>query len=322
MSLFSVIKEKIIPSSLEKNQKSKISEVTNEMILKDLITNLEASIKKESLGESLLFNANFIVILHPDVYQSRQPTFIALVHEAVKGFYKKINEYKAKYPNVIPIASNWVFQFAPGVEFNDEIIGQGDVMILGTITGLKDAIPSQTNTVKVTMKPKKSTNYYEKMDINLNHFLHIDFRNDGKFAMKIDIDSPPVNKANGNKVITYNHDTVYAEIHVHISHNDMEDNYSMKEKEIVIARKEPENAQFDNYFLIDSPYVSNPHARIKYNETRQVFQITNFSRHETRLNEELLPQSDLSNPVWHDLPLVKTKLLLNGDVTLTFNSRK
>ena len=91
----------------------------------------------------------------------------------------------------------------------------------------------------------------------------------------------------------------------------------MKDKEIVIARKENANMGYNNYMLIDSAFVSNPHARIRWNDTTGKFQIASFSSHETRVNEMVVNKSEAGAPQWFELP-DKCQVLLNGMVTLEF----
>ena len=100
-----------------------------------------------------------------------------------------------------------------------------------------------------------------------------------------------------------------------------EETYWMKDKEVVVARQEPDNESFANYLRLDSPYVSNPHARIRYDAASEQFQLASFSQHETRLNEEIVARSEPGNPVWVFLP-DSAQILLNGVVTLTFQINK
>jgi hypothetical protein len=92
----------------------------------------------------------------------------------------------------------------------------------------------------------------------------------------------------------------------------------MRDREIVIARKEPDNQQFPNYLLLESVYVSNPHARIRYNESTQRFELASFSRNETRVNERVIQRSEPAEPQWHELP-DEAQILLNSMVTLQFS---
>jgi hypothetical protein len=69
--------------------------------------------------------------------------------------------------------------------------------------------------------------------------------------------------------------------------------------------------------LIESGFVSNPHARIRWNDTQQSFQIASFSNNETRVNETVISKSEAGDPRWFDLK-DKSQVLLNGMVTLTF----
>ena len=98
------------------------------------------------------------------------------------------------------------------------------------------------------------------------------------------------------------------------------DVYIMKDTEIVIARKEPENQGYSNYLLLDSEFVSNPHARIRLNEQTGKFQIASFSANETRANEMIIVKSNAALPRWFDLE-PKSQILLNGIVTLEFKQQ-
>jgi hypothetical protein len=98
-----------------------------------------------------------------------------------------------------------------------------------------------------------------------------------------------------------------------------EQTYWMKDPEVVIARQEPDNEAFANYIRLVSPYVSNPHARIRYDATTGQFQLASFSQHETRLNERVVARSEPANPTWVELPS-PSQILLNGVVTLAFQS--
>lgn len=108
-----------------------------------------------------------------------------------------------------------------------------------------------------------------------------------------------------------------AELTYYIAELNKEDSYLMRDREIVVARKEPENQHFPNYLLLESAYVSNPHARIRYDDATQTFQLASFSRNETRVNEQLILRSEPASPQWYTLP-DKAQILLNSMVTLHF----
>ena len=311
MQLFEKLRQFIIPTSEE----SMTQEVTNTVLLKELADCFEDSLKKESVGTSLLFNAHYLVLMHPDTYAERLVSLPVIVKEAVKSFEKRLDEMKGGDQEISPIASSWRFQFASGVEFNDETIGVSDILVIGALTGLKDITSRENpNKSKVTMKPRKS-NVYDKYDVNFNAFNRIDFRGSGDFEVKFShlgaterASAPPKSKGSALATIEYV-----------LEDNDTSQAYQMKVKEIVIARKEAENQGYSNYLLVDSRYVSNPHARIRFQEDSRQFQIASFSRNETRVNERVIPQSEITSPQWFDLPN-RSKVLLNGLITLNFES--
>ncbi|WP_234736765.1 FHA domain-containing protein [Tellurirhabdus bombi] len=310
MSFLKRIKNLVIPPDEAKIAAS-VEEVTNNRILNELVECFDDSLRKESVGTSLLFNAHFLIILHPDTYETRLPSLPVVVKEAVKAFYNKLQKLKVDYEDISPVSANWHFKFGPGVEFNNEKVDVHDVKVIGMLTGLKES-GSQAKT-KVTMKPKKS-NVYDKMDVNLDALRHIDFRESGAFTVKFNPDlrlgAEAQPRAAGGAL---------AQIEYYLGDKDQEETYQMRDKEIVVARKEVDNQGYSNYLLVDSPYVSNPHARIRYNEAEKRFQIASFSRNETRVNERIIPKSELADPQWFDLA-PKSQILLNSLVTLTFQS--
>lgn len=307
--------------------------VTNKRILDELIASFEDSIQRESVGTSMLFNAHFLIILHPDTYEDRQNAFPVIVNEAVQSFKAVIESYRSAYGRVSPVASSWFFKFGAGREFGGEVISPTDVKVIGALTGI---LPGnvQTNApaekLNVTRRVKQ-TNRYEKVDVDLNAFHHIDFREPGAFVVKFNFDTslPSSSPAASTSVagatnvvpsaLPRSLDAGLAHISYYISELNKEDTYPMRDREIVIARKDTDNQHFPNYLLLESAYVSNPHARIRYNDTTGSFQIASFSRNETRVNERLISRSEPASPSWFDLP-EKAQILLNSMVTLTFRS--
>jgi len=310
MGFLDRLKRNILPT----REDAITQEVTNTILLNELLDCFEDSLKKESVGSSLLFNAHYLIILHPDTYEARLASLPVVVKEAVKVFYKRLAELKNSYKEITPISSNWQFKFAPGVEFNGESIKLNDVMVIGMLTGLKE-ITSRENVTKtkVTMKPKK-TNVYDKLDINLASLKNIDFRESGAFTVKFNADLQM-----GSEAPPKRQGAALASIEYISENNETQESYQMLVKEIVIARKEADNLNYSNYLLIASNYISNPHARLRYNENSRQFQIASFSRNETRVNERIIPQSEITNPQWFDLPN-PAKILLNGLITLSFES--
>jgi len=310
MPFFEKFRQFILPT----DEETKAREVTNTVLLQELADCFEDSLKKESVGSSLLFNAHYLVLMHPDTYEERLVSLPVIVKEAVKAFEKRLDEMKGGDREISPISSSWRFKFAPGVEFNDEAIGASDVMVIGMLTGLKDLTSRENpNKSKVTMKPKKS-NVYDKYDVNFNAFNHIDFRGSGDFEVKFGHAN-----STGKAASPKSKGSALATIDYVLEDNETSETYQMKVKEIVIARKETDNQGYSNYLLVDSGYVSNPHARIRFQEDSGQFQIASFSKNETRVNERIIPQSEITSPQWFALAN-RSKILLNGLITLNFES--
>ncbi|GAB2539227.1 FHA domain-containing protein [Spirosoma aerophilum] len=308
-----------------------ISNVTNKRILDELKASFEDSIQRESVGTSMLFNAHFLIILHPDTYEDRQNAFPVVVNECVQAFNASIDQHRNEYGRVSPVATSWFFKFGAGREFNGETVNPSDIKVIGALTGILPGnvqTPAAGGKVNVTQRVKQ-TNRYEKVDVDLNTFQHIDFREPGAFVVKFNFNQPvsSVNQpppAGATRVapspspLPASLQAGLAQVSYYIAELNKEDTYLMRDREIVIARKEPENQHFPNYLLLESAYVSNPHARIRYNDSTQSFQIASFSRNETRVNEQLVERSEPASPQWVELP-DRAQILLNSMVTLHFH---
>ncbi|GAB4025984.1 FHA domain-containing protein [Spirosoma gilvum] len=315
----------LVPSS--QNQSTPIATVTNKRILDELVTSFEDSISRESVGSSMLFNAHYLIILHPDTYDERQNAFPVIVDEAIKAFKTIIESHKGAYERVAPVASSWFFKFGGGREFSGETVSPTDVYVVGALTGILPGNEQRQSSDKLHVTRRvKQTNRYEKVDVDLNTFQHIDFREPGAFVVKFKFDSSPSigERATMPGSATRNATSLprsiaagLADITYYIAELNKEDSYLMRDREIVIARKEPENQHFPNYLLLESVYVSNPHARIRYDDVTHTFQLASFSRNETRVNEQLIPRSEPASPQWYTLP-DKAQILLNSMVTLNF----
>ena len=309
--LFGTFRNWLIPEG-----KAAPAAVTNNDILRELVDCFDNSCKTESVGASLLFNMHFIVILHPDVYEQRLPSSLVIVKEAVRNFYKRLQLYRKHYEDLSPVSAHWQFRFGPATDFNGEKISPYDIRVLGMLTGPKSGNSGgdRRNTTRVTMK-SKATNVFDKMDINLDVLRHIHFAEGGNFSLKFSHDL----SLNGGSVLRQarNTENGLARIDYYLGDKNLGDSYVMKDTEIVIARKEPENQGYSNYLLLDSGYVSNPHARIRMNEQTGKFQIASFSSQETRVNEIVIARSDAESPRWFDLQ-PGSQVLLNGIITLNF----
>lgn len=340
-----------------KREQNTPTTVKNERILAELIRCFEASLNRESIGTSLLFDAHFVIILHPTSYAERLAALPVIVNEAVKAFYDRIAARKKGTDNIVTVASHWHFKFGPGTEFDGKPITPADVEVIGSLTGASLENDSVSNNpvggnLKATRKVK-NTNVYQRLDLNLPSFGHIDFRESGAFAIRIDPALLPANEEPALKqeaprpssstpqpeeadasvvapvvqaaaiqpikpAAPVRPDSL-ARIDCFMADQNTDETYWMKDREVVIARREPDNEAFANYIRLASPYVSNPHARIRYDATTEQFQLASFSQHETRLNEQIVARSEPGSPVWVNLPS-PSQILLNGIVTLSFQS--
>jgi len=311
-NLLGTLKNLLVPSA-----RNRQAVVTNNDILEELGACFDGSCSNESVGTSLMFNMHFLIILHPDVYEHRLPSLPVVVKESVKLFYKKLQVYRRSYEDISPVSPVWQFRFGPAADFNGEKISPGYMKIIGMVTGarLDGFADERQSSAKVTMK-SKATNVFDKMDLNLDVLRHIHFAENGNFTVRFSNELSLLS-INASSKQTRLKENGFARIEYFMGDQNKGGVYIMKDTEMVIARKEPENQGYSNYLLIDSAYVSNPHARIRFNENTGKFQIASFSSNETRVNEVVVTKSNAESPLWIDLD-PGSQVLLNGIVTLEF----
>ena len=311
----------LVPSSQAPNSEPA---VTNTRILNELVACFQDSVRRESVGSSMLFNAHFLIILHPTTYEERQNAFPVIVNEAVAAFQAAIETHRSEYEKIAPVAAHWFFKFGGGREFNGEPINPPDVQVVGALTGILPGNDWAETPDKVNVTRRvKQTNRFEKVDVDSSTFQNVSFREPGAFVVKFSFNASPASSARPAVQSTTHKpqklDDGLARIEYHIAELNREDTYLMRDREIVVARKETDNRHFPNYLLLESAYVSNPHLRIRYNDHSHSFQIASFSRNETRVDERLIPRSEPTSPQWHALP-GKAQILLNSMVTLHFEA--
>ncbi len=315
----------LVPTS--QTQNIPVATVTNALILDELVASFQDSMHRESFGTSMLFNAHFLIILHPATYEERQNAFPVIVSEAVNAFKAIVELHRGDYERIAPVASSWFFKFGGGREFGGESLTPADIHVVGALTGILpgNMLAQSSDKLNVTRRVKQ-TNRYEKVDVDLNAFQHIAFREPGAFVVKFGFEPSVTTSARapvvgidsrGAAELPRSLGEGLAQINYHIAELNQEDSYLMRDREIVVARKEPDNQHFPNYLLLESAYVSNPHIRIRYSDATRSFQIASFSRNETRVNEQLIPRSDPTSPHWQPLPDM-AQILLNSMVTLNF----
>ncbi|CCG99619.1 hypothetical protein FAES_1609 [Fibrella aestuarina BUZ 2] len=331
----------LVPKAVDDDEAKPVS---SEQILHALLASFDASLERESIGNKLLFNAHYLIVLHPTAYEQRLAALPAIVDEAVRLFIDHLRQRKGPHDQVMPVSSHWFFKFGPGTEYNGEAIGVGDLKVVGSLSGQsvgESPRPvAQRGGNKVTRKVQ-NTNVFDTLDTNRQAFSHIDFRESGAFAVDIDLSqfAPPVPQPAAQPQAPANvpaapmpaspqsrpapgpQPQAFARIDCYMADLNTEETYWMQDREVVLARREPDNEAFPNYIRLNSPYVSNPHARIRFNDTTQSFELASFSRNETRINEQVVARSDPGQPQWVPLPS-PSQILLNGVVTLQFSAQE
>ena len=248
----------------------------------------------------MLYDSHFITFLHPKDYQEREQTLPFVVKEAINMFYEIIQKNKENYGNqpFVPTTKSWYFQFSTKEAFLEEEIKQGELKIISVFSTEVVNNGTATGTIKVTFKPKLSTDY-ESRNINADALTGMDILGKGLFSVKFDpalgkITEEPRSAGDGLAQFTY---TLQNKNYTYVMH----------EPEIIISGQRADGKYPPNTLVIDSNFLSELHARVKYDAATKRFFIAAFAN--ARVNEVAIPLSQGDDINWTALA-PKSNLML------------
>ena len=281
--------------------KPKSRTITNTIILRELESCFKKTIEEQSMeGRRMLYDSHFITLLHPEDYQKREQTLPFVVKEAINGFYEIIQKNKKNYGNqpFVPTTKSWYLQFLAKEEFLEEEIKRGELKIISIFSTEVANNGAATGTIKVTFKPKLSTGY-ESRNINADALTGMDIIGKGFFSVKFDpalgkIEDLPRSAGDGLAQFTY---TLQNKIYTYVMH----------EPEIIISGQRADGTYPPNTLVIDSNFLSELHARVKYDAATKRFFIAAFAN--ARVNEVALRLSQGDDINWTALA-PKSNLML------------
>jgi len=284
--------------------------ISNQKILRELLLCFEASFKRESFGNRMLFHTYFYIILHPDDYADRRPALAEITKQAINHFYKLIAKEKSKYEEFIPVSENWCFRFSEGTNYNKLNISveKGTPVIISMLMGEDLNNLSSSAHIKATYRPKNS-DPYAKMDINADGLRMIEVVSDGVFRVRFDENLNSLSKAPRSEV------NGFALLSFSVGSKSFQ--YIMKDRQIIITGKTSSSTS-RHVLSIDSPYVETEHLRIKVAENLDSFEIAAFAA--TTLNQKEMQLSSGKRINW--MPLGKNSEILLGQMfNIEFESR-
>lgn len=325
---FDIIKEIIrieaIKDSDKGKQKSESIELTNQILLDELVDHFNQVMDKKSVGRRLLYPMSFNILMHPDDYNSTKESFPFVLPEVVSAFYASIKKKSSTYHNGVnyaPPATYWFFQFSAcqikakdGVE---DFIKRGEIVTTGNLTTFdirkaqQGGIRSEAN-VHLSVKCQNSNT--NDNNINMDALLGMDIFSEGSYSFNFDK--------------TLNEDTTLISAvndkqrkgwaTLRWSAEDGSGNYKvydMFDAYIEISGK-TETRTTSNIVKINSDAVMKQHVHIRFDQTTQTFSLAAFAK--TRLNSREVPLSAPgSAPQWMSLSN-NSSIFLNDAVRIQF----
>lgn len=305
-SFIQILKDIFLP-----NKTVKIStKVSNNMLLQELKNCFKMSLEEQSMEGQMLYDSNFLILLHPENYTEREQTFPFVVKGAINNFYKIIKDHRKKMQDTdlfIPPTDVWYIQFSPRDNFGEIEIKKGEILMISTFATNKFNFNSSTTNIRVTIKGRLS-NVYESLNINTEAFKGVEILAHGLFSQKFD------EKLNEIAELPKSRGSGLAELKYVIGIQEI--TYTMDENEIIITRNKTNTINTPHILAIDSDNISDQHARIKYDAHINKFFIAAFAK--TTINEVEITLSKGGDVVWK--PLDNNSSILLGWFGLKFKS--
>lgn len=301
--------------------------ITNELLLNELANVFATRLKEESVRQRMLFPMCFNVLMHKDDYYNRKDALAMVLPEVVAEFYSIIKKNLSRYPNFIPPAKNWYFQFSP-CQIDSITLEDGSVLkiekghltttarLFTTEEADNDVVNIESNT-RVSVKCQNS-DVIGAANINWEALVGVDMLSEGVFKYKFDkkLGDEPVSQPMPLSPTPVpgpvsSPKKEYAKLMYDYEGACL--TYMMRDTQVLISGETTEKQR--SVFYVKNETVSNPHVAVKYSEETGKFLIAAFDK--VRLNGRSMNISTPDNPEWRDLPN-KSKIFMNDVLTVRF----
>lgn len=304
------------------NHQIKDEELSNKVLLDELVDHFKDQIDRLSVGERMLYPMSFNILLHHDDYASVKESFPFVLPEVVKEFYQVIKSKKKAYPNYTPVAKEWVFQFS-SCQLNDVSLAGGNNVVVnkGHITTLASLMAvdlRQKNTsvstnTRISIKLQDS-NVMRDVNVNWDAISKIDIIGENYFRCKFDPDlnGKSVAMESGEDSTTAPGSKTLAVLSY--SKDGRTYTFQMIDNQIDISG--PQGAAgVSSVFRVEQSGLLAPHVQIKYVPESRKFQFAVYGT--TRVNGR---EYELSQPglvKWYTLAN-NSKIFINNEVSVKF----
>jgi hypothetical protein len=308
----------------EEDNVNTTGELTRQQLVNQILEHFKIGFREETTDESMLYPTSFNIVLHPNDYARRQQGFTQTSKDSASKFHKFVKEKLAKYPDHIPPATYWSFQFSSCevgdyVEVNRgqySIVQAGEAIIMSSLysTDFSVANMRSATNIRATIKPKGSLTM-ESYNMNKAALLGMDIINKDKFIVYFDKDfsvakSDPI-RVNSTQDMEKN---AYALLQFK---EDLltKSPYFMIDPQIEISGKKDTRIG-RKYLKLNYDDVINSHVIIKFENN--AFKLAAFGN--TKLNSRTLNLSQGADIIWYDLSK-SSSILINDHIIIDFKAK-
>lgn len=329
--------EKIKNLFFGRDNDSDMETVSNQLIVEKIEKVFTEILKRDSVYERMIFDTDFLILVPPATYERVSLQAPALAKPIINKFYEVIRKQSIKYPDFTPLANYWNLQFAQK-EFSKDIPKKEQIMIISKVTAERDwseTLKSEGAAEKVSINGKHSK--YSNWDINDEILQKIDILELGKVRVRFNNnlvfeDEKPQAQTQASPIIPGTPTAANSSkpssssasqdglAQIKFRENDRNMNYTMRENQISIGKAAQNEKSTHKRLVIhtnDSGFEEN-HLQIRFDPSSRIFYIAVFAP--TRVNEQSLQISPISNPVWHTL--TQNASILCGFYSIRFQALK
>ena len=292
--------------------------LTNKRLLEDLTAYFKRELEIESAGQRMLYPMSFNVMMHPDDYEDRKQSLPYILPEVVSNFHAIIEDEKVYYPDYIPAAAYWHFQFSPcnleeiQIKNTSHLVKKGAIIIYGTLftDDIQKANTSVNRNVRVSLRLGDSL-VNGNMNVNLDA-IKVNLISEGRFQCEFD------------KTLSRDVESIKAKFDnickAELSYTQSGNNYYFPMQDTLIHISGKNEMRSGRSFLkLENTNLKDSHVQIKYDTEEKRFKIAAFGL--TKVNGRELNISEGGNIDWYDLAN-KSSIFINDEIKVEFKIKE
>lgn len=333
-------KDIFIPKEDEPEETLHVDGMTRQQLVNQVFENFKISLVQETTDESMLFHTSYKVYLFESDFRRLEQSLVNTAQDVMKKIIKCVLKLKKeKHPEYQPHARYFQFQFIPLDPENvldaalpqdqQTPIQQGDVKVCSTLyadTDYQSGGNDGAGQVVMTVRHKNSVSV-ANWAMNREALRGVDMRGRNLFRFDFKLEENGVlqpSSVQGSNRLTSSAESAPALAvlsvdfgdHYFIVNGQPSRKYEMQTDSLMVGgRIGVPGASGQEIARIDSDEVIDQHIIIRHT-SQGAFEIQ--AKGDTMLNERALPtMQDHWTPLYNN-----SKILLNGDIQLRFNTKK